>query len=217
MNNKIKSFPLAITAIALFSVSIAAQNARSLPPQGAPEVVSTAASAASNDVLANELTQLRKTLQTLNSRLRDLNPTALAPNAKAESAEDRQKKILKSLEILNSAEQRAELLRKQLIDSVEKENTLRSRAIQIEEDMRPENIERNLNASGSGTRAPEYRDARRRSLEAERAGLRSLLGQLEQSRSRLEDDVRQADILVGRLRQRVLPLIEREVEVLTAN
>jgi TolA-binding protein len=219
MNNKIKSFPFAVFAVALFSVSGAAQNARPLPPSSAPEVVSTAnISANPTDVLANELTQLRKTLQTLNSRLRDLNPTALAPaNAKAETPEDRQKKILKSLEILNSAEQRAELLRKQLVDAVEKENSLRARVIQIEEDLRPENIERNLNVSGAGTRAPEYRDARRRSLEGERSGLRSLLGQIEFSRSRLEDDVRQADILVNRLRQRVLPLIEREVEVLTGN
>jgi hypothetical protein len=221
MNNRIKFLPLAVFAAvifagALFSVSASAQNNKTVPPANSPEIIN-AISANPTDVLANELAQLRKTLQSLNSRLRDLNPNSLTPNAKTETAEDRQKKILKSLDILNSAEQRAELLRKQLVESVEKENSIRTRVIQLEEDMRPENVERNLNAVGLGTRAPEQRDARRRSLENERAGLRTLLVQIENSRSRLEEDVRQADTLVVRLRLRVLPLIEREVEVLTSN
>jgi hypothetical protein len=221
MNNRIKFLPLAVFAAvifsgALFSVSASAQNNKTAPPVNSQEIVN-AISANPTDVLANELAQLRKTLQSLNSRLRDLNPNSLTPSAKTETTEDRQKKILKSLDILNSAEQRAELLRKQLVESVEKENSIRTRVIQLEEDMRPENVERNLNAVGLGTRAPEQRDARRRSLENERAGLRNLLSQIEQSRARLEEDVRQADTLVVRLRQRVLPLIEREVEVLTSN
>ncbi|HEX9928990.1 MAG TPA: hypothetical protein VGB02_10690 [Pyrinomonadaceae bacterium] len=221
MNNRIKFLPLAVFASvifsgALFSVSASAQNNKTVPPVNSQEIVNSI-SANPTDVLANELAQLRKTLQSLNSRLRDLNPNSLTPSAKTETAEDRQKKILKSLDILNSAEQRAELLRKQLVESVEKENSIRTRVIQLEEDLRPENIDRNINSAAFGTRAPEQRDARRRSLENERAGLRNLLAQIEHSRARLEEDVRQADTLVVRLRLRVLPLIEREVEVLTSN
>lgn len=218
MNNRIKFLSLTTAAVAVFSISAAAQNPRGAEQQMRavePAVVATAANP--TDALTSELTQLRKTLQSLNTRLRDLNPNALAPNAKTETPEDRQKKILKSLEILNGAEQRAESLRKQLVEAVEKENAIRARAIQVEEDLRPENVDRTLNAVAMGTRAPEQRDARRRSLEGERDGLRNLLAQIQQSRVRLEDDVRQADHLVVRLRQRVLPLIEREVEVLTAN
>lgn len=215
MNNRIKYFPLAVFACALAFVSPAfAQNNKIAAPVQAPEIVPVA-SVNPSEVLASELAQLRKTLQSLNSRLRDLNPNVLTPTAKTETADDRQKKILKSLEIMSGAEQRAELLRRQLVESVEKETSIRTRLIQLEEDMRPENIERNLNSFGTGTRAPEMRDARRRSLENERAGLRNLLQQIEQSRARLEDDVRQADLLVVRIRQRVLPLIEREVDVLT--
>lgn len=218
MNNRINFSPLAVFGILIFTaaflcVSARAQNNKSVPPVNTAEIIS----ANPTDALTNELAQLRKTLQSLNSRLRDLNPNSLAQNPKTETPEDRQKKILKSLEIMSSAEQRAENLRKLLIESVEKENALRTRVIQIEEDMRPENIDRSVNSLAIGTRAPEQRDARRRSLESERDGLRNLLVQIQQSRSRLEDDVRQADVLVGRLRQRVLPLIEREVEVLTSN
>ena len=215
MNNRINLFPLAAFSFALAFVSPAfSQINKTAAPVQTPEIVA-AASANSNDVLASELAQLRKTLQSLNSRLRDLNPNVLAAAPKTETADDRQKKILKSLEIMSGAKQRAELLRRQLVESVEKENSIRTRLIQLEEDMRPENIERNLNSFGTGTRAPEMRDARRRSLENERSGLRNLLQQIEQSRARLEDDVRQADLLVVRIRQRVLPLIEREVDVLT--
>jgi chromosome segregation ATPase len=219
MNKPIKFLPLAVFAAGVFSVSAFAQSNRTVEPIAAATNAPAGANVVLNstDVLSNELAQLRKTLQSLNSRLRDLNPNSLTPGAKIETVEDRQKKILKSLEILNSSEQRAELLRRQLVESVEKETSIRSRVIGLEEEMRPENIERNMNSNLSGsTRAPEQRDARRRSLENERNGLRSLLGQIEQSRQRLEDDLRNADQLVVRLRQRVLPLIEREVDNLTS-
>lgn len=216
MKNRIKFLPLAVFAASIFSVSASAQNNKTVQPVNQPEVVS-AISANPSDALANELSLLRKTLQSLNTRLRDLNPNSLVQNPKTETFEDPQKKILKSLELLNTSEQRAELLRKQLVESVEKENSIRARVIQLEEDMRPENVERNLSAVSLGTRAPEQREARRRSLENERDGLRNLLVQIQPSRVRLEDDVRQADQLVFKLRQRVLPLIEREVEVLTSN
>ena len=218
MNKPIKFLPLAVFAVGIFSASTFAQNNRTVEPIAAATNAPVGANAVLNstDVLSNELAQLRKTLQSLNSCLRDLNPNSLMPAAKTETVEDRQKKILKSLEILNSSEQRAELLRKQLVESVEKETSIRSRVIGLEEEMRPENIERNMNSNLSGsTRAPEQRDARRRGLENERNGLRNLLSQIEQSRQRLEDDLRNADGLVIRLRQRVLPLIEREVDNLT--
>lgn len=220
MNNRIKLALLA-ALVAVFSVPVFAQSSskRVEARAAATSAPETAAVSGANptDQLASELSGLRKTLQTLNNRLRDLNPLAVTGESKTETADDRQKRILKSIEILNGAEQRAENLRKQLIDAVEKETSIRSRVIQLEEDMRPENVDRNLNAVGLGTRAPEMRDARRRSLENERDGLRNLLSQIQQSRQRLEQDVQQADQLVVKLRQRVLPLIDREVDILTSN
>jgi len=43
------------------------------------------------------------------------------------------------------------------------------------------------------------------------------LNQTTSSRIRLEEDVRQADSLVTKLRQRLLPLIEKEIEKITPN
>ncbi len=79
--------------------------------------------------------------------------------------------------------------------------------------MRPENIERSLNSIGT-TRTVELRDARRRTLENERKGIDVLLGQVIQNRQRLEEDVRQADLLVTKLRLRLMPLIDKEIDKL---
>jgi hypothetical protein len=72
--------------------------------------------------------------------------------------------------------------------------------------------------SGIGTtRTAELRDARRRVLENERKGVESLLSLSTQDRLRLEEDVRQADQMVARIRQRLFPLIDKEIEKINPN
>jgi hypothetical protein len=63
-----------------------------------------------------------------------------------------------------------------------------------------------------GTRTAEMRDTRRRVLENDKKGVDNLLSVTTQSRLRLEEDVRQADLLVTKLRQRLFPLIDKEIE-----
>lgn len=168
----------------------------------------------STDVLSGEIVNLRKSLQTLNKRLGEIGEKLFA-SAPKEASVGNQNRILLNLDVLTRAEQRAEVLRRQLIELSEKETQMKTRGVLNEEDMRPESIDRTLTTAGS-TRAPELRDARRRVLENERDGLRALLAQVQQSRSRLENDVREADALVTRLRQRILPIIERELQNLDA-
>jgi len=120
------------------------------------------------------------------------------------------------MELLARAEERAGILRKQLVETIEKEMSYKSRLAQIEEDIRPENVERALSGIGT-TRTAEMREVRRRSLDIEKRGLEGLLVLATQNRGRLDDDVRQADALVSRLRQRLLPLIDKEVEKISPN
>jgi len=153
----------------------------------------------------------------LNARLLEIANKALAGDAnQSGSANDKQNRISQNLALLTQAEQRAEGLRKQLLELVEKEALYKSRLVQIDEDMRPESIERALNPYGT-TRTAEMRDTRRRVLENDRKGYESLLNLTTQSRIRLEDDVKQADFLVSRLRQRVLPSIDKEIEKINPN
>ncbi len=141
----------------------------------------------------------------------------LTPDAKQnDSSSNSLKRISTNLDLLTRTEERAGVLRKQLIESIEKETALKSRLTQIDEEMRPENIERTMSGIGT-TRTAELRDTRRRVLENERKGLESLLLLSTQGRLRLEEDVRQADQLVSRIRQRLFPLIDREIEKINPN
>jgi hypothetical protein len=136
----------------------------------------------------------------------------LAPDKKNEDKSiETVKKVATGLDLLAHAEERAEVLRKQLIELIEKETAYKSRMTQFDEDLRPENIERSMVGIG-GTRTAEMRDTRRRVLENDKKGIDNLLSVTVQSRIRLEEDVRQADQLVTRLRQRLFPLIEREID-----
>jgi hypothetical protein len=221
MTMQVRGFPVAACVVVLFSIQSFAQTSEprqaNSTAQTQEQLPTLPPNANSLDIVANEMGLLRKSVQTLNTRLREISEKVLAPDSKeSSSANDKQKSIAANLNLLTLAEQRAELLRKELFELIEKETSLKSRLVQLDEDMRPENIERAMNLVGS-TRAAEMRDARRRILENERKGVDSLLSQITQSRIRLEDDVRQADALVSRLRQRILPLIDKEIEKINPN
>jgi hypothetical protein len=194
-------FVLLICLVSFLSLTSRAQRAASQEP-----------SAASADPIANELGLLRKSLQTLNSRLQVISDGLLAPDTKSEAeSKERLKRISTNFDLLTRAEERAEILRKQLIELIEKETQFKMRLAQLEEDIRPENIERTLSTYGT-TRTVEIRETRRRVLENEKRGVESLLQITSQSRLRLEEDVRQADQLVSKLRQRLFPMIDKEIE-----
>ena len=189
--------PLLLLCLALFSLPAFAQT---------PQNTNAA------DPLTNEVAALRKSLQTLNSRLQAISEELLAPDKKeGGDSISKVKQVTIYLDLLTHAEERAEVLRKQLIELIEKETTYRTRMTQFEEDLRPENIERSMAGIGT-TRTAEMRDTRRRVLETDRRGVDSLLNVTVQSRMRLEEDVRQADLLVAKLRQRLFPLIDKEIE-----
>jgi prefoldin subunit 5 len=165
--------------------------------------------------VAKQIGMLRQSVQSLDATLNDIADKLIPVFTKEKDAPaDTQKRISSSFTLLTQAEQRAEMLRRQLLELVEKETLYRTRITQLEEDMRPENVERTLNAYGT-TRTAELRDTRRRVLETDRRGYQSLLTLTTESRTRLEEEVRQADALVQRLRQRLNPLIEKEIDKLT--
>ncbi|HEX8500155.1 MAG TPA: hypothetical protein VF659_06140 [Pyrinomonadaceae bacterium] len=216
MTKRVSFFPAATCAVALFGASASAQTPerRPAPQAQEPQVVGTAPA----DPVANEISLLRKSLQTLNARLREISEKLFPAEAGAakpgESPDDRQKRISQNLELLSRTEQRAEVMRRQLLELTEKETTYKNRLVQLDEDMRPDSIDRSVMMVGSlgSTRTSDLRDTRRRVLDNERKGVESLYNQTAASRARLEEDVRQADLLVARLRMRLLPLIEKEID-----
>lgn len=91
-----------------------------------------------------------------------------------------------------SAARTVETLRAQLLDAQAKEAELQARERQLDEDLKPDNIERSLAGIGS-TRPEELRESRRRQLAIERDGVRAQLKLVATSRERLESVIRTAE------------------------
>ena len=118
---------------------------------------------------------------------------------KKEDYDQKQKRLSLNLDILTKAEQRAETLRKQSFELMEKENSIRTRLDQIESDLRPESIDRQVAFAGS-LRPEDLRAARKRSLEAERTNQQNLMAEVQRTRTAVDANVLKADQLVDRLR-----------------
>ena len=91
-----------------------------------------------------------------------------------------------------STQERAARLRAQLTDLQAQQADLQSRLAQLDEDIKPENIERSLAGIGS-THPEDLREARRRQLEIQRKGIQSQLDNLATTRERLVAAIATAD------------------------
>jgi len=74
------------------------------------------------------------------------------------------------------------------------EEALRGRVQDLNEALKPENIERSLAGVGS-TRPEELRESRRRQLTIERDGVQAQLNTLEAGKQRLETALQNAEVL----------------------
>ena len=92
-----------------------------------------------------------------------------------------------------SSPERAASLRAQLVDVQAKQGELQLQLQQLEEDLKPENIEHSLAGVGS-THPEDLREARRRQLEGQKKGVQSQLDSLAATRIRLEAAIARADV-----------------------
>lgn len=121
--------------------------------------------------------------------------------------DEKQKRLLLNLDILNRAEQRSESLRKQLFDLMEKENTIKTRLDLIEMNLRPEAIDREVAFAGS-LRPEDLRALKKKQLEIERTNLQALMTEVQKSRTLLDQNLQKSDLLVEKLRQK----LEKEID-----
>ncbi|MFN2531150.1 MAG: hypothetical protein ABR555_07630, partial [Pyrinomonadaceae bacterium] len=91
-----------------------------------------------------------------------------------------------------TARERAANLRVQLAEVEAKQTELQDRIAQINEDIKPENIEKSLAGVGS-TKPEELREQRRRQLEIQQKSIQSQLDLVVTSHSRLEKGIADAD------------------------
>src|SRR6185369_10461545 len=103
-----------------------------------------------------------------------------------------------------SAAEQVEKYKAQLLEVQGKEDALRTRLAQLDEAIKPENIERSLAGVGS-TRPEELREARRKQLQIERDSIAAQLRVLDTSRARLEAAILDADARAYQESARVAP------------
>jgi hypothetical protein len=109
---------------------------------------------------------------------------------------------LLDMERLTRAEQRAESVRAQMLDTESKLADLQARMDEVDYSLKPENIDRSIAGYGS-VHPEEARDARRRQLEKEKARLQAQINLLENSRTRLQASLSTAETEVDLLRRRI--------------
>lgn len=142
-------------------------------------------------------------LDRITRRLNELNrQIAAMESSRRNEYDDRQRRLMMNLDILTRAEQRAETLRRQLFELIEKENSTKTRLEQLEFDMRPESVDRAVAFAGT-LRPEELRELRRKNLDVEKRNLQSLLTEIQKTRTNLEMNVEKADQLVEKLRSKL--------------
>jgi hypothetical protein len=150
---------------------------------------------------ADEPMRTGSTVDELDQRLR-----SLEGNRKNDS-DEKQRRLALNLDILTKAEQRVESLRKQFYDMIEKEGKIQERLDTIELDIRPDSIERNVAFAGS-LKPEVLREARQKTLAAERTKLQTLLAEVQKNKANLDQNILRADSLVERLRIK----LEKEID-----
>jgi len=138
--------------------------------------------------------QLRKTVQQL---------TADVDQLRRKVADlDKYRQIDYLRDLLRKEEQRAEALQAQIQDLLEKEAPLQTRIDQLDDQLRPENIDQALAGVGS-LRPEEAKEALRRRLSNEKRRVQAQLDLLHQSQARLQASLATADASIQRLRLRL--------------
>ncbi|MFN6963333.1 MAG: hypothetical protein ACK4S4_06150 [Pyrinomonadaceae bacterium] len=189
------------------------------PPAGDASVVSRADEYQENSVIVDPSAQPAGAASTVSPtddanarRIKDIQSRVKRlESAKPSDEAERQRALAANLDILTKAEQRAESMRRQRFELIEKQNAIQSRLDQIEIDIRPEMIERQAAMAGS-LRPEELREARRRSLESERRNLQTLLTDITAARAKLELNLQRAEALVDKLRDKLDVEIDAAIE-----
>lgn len=104
--------------------------------------------------------------------------------------------------LLVGEEQRAEALQARLRENLERQILLQARLEQVNNQLKPENIERMFLGIGL-VRPEEARDSVRRRLDIEKQGILAQLELLRQERSRFQAALATTDVAIQRLRLRL--------------
>ena len=176
--------------ILIFAGVIAVILVSSLSICHAQEATTTAPLSDTTKQAAGDLAQMRKLIKTLRSENELLRTqlAALERRLKNQSIRDR----------MTQEEQRAENLEEQLFSIAKEEANLQTQLEEVNEQLRPENIEQ-LQIMGS-LRPEEVRESTRRKLTNKQTRIQAQIQLLQQNRARIHSSISVTDMLIQNLR-----------------
>jgi hypothetical protein len=206
MNLRKVIFSVVFTAgSAAASFAQANQIPESFPNGVQPPV---AQSSAQVETLVRETARISKTLSELNARLKNFAETFSSNQGLKLS--DKQQRLLAAFEYLNRAEQRLANLQTLRITLSERQTAARMRLAQNENESRAESVNRGVAVRGT-TDAEEARESRRRALERQRLEIVALINEIQTSLDSAGNEIRETEIFLRGIRQRIFPEIEKEL------
>ena len=156
--------------------------------------------------ISTEISKISKSLDDLNKKLGTFSETFNSNQGLRLT--EKQQRLLFAFEMLNRAETRLSTLQLLKVQLADREATTKRKIAQIEDQLRPENVDRTL----SGTLDAEaVRSARRRTLQNERNDLSKLLYDIQNSISDTDSEIVQTQLFLRRIRQQIFPGIEKEL------
>lgn len=135
------------------------------------------------------------------------NRIATMESMKKGDPDEKQKRLLLNLDILNRAEQRSESLRKQLFELMEKESNIKAKLDMIEVNLRPEAIDREVAFAGT-LRPEDLRAMKKKQLEVEKNNLTNIMIEVQKTRTVLDQNLQRSDQMVEKLRVK----LDKEVD-----
>ncbi len=174
--------------------------------EGTEKIISTADENANPTEAAEEGTQPKKKVTksndvTMQQTIDSLSNQVNRLNDRLSQMQENERSLI-DMERLTRAEQRAESVRAQMLDTETKLADLQTRMDQVNYDLEPENIDRSM--AGYGSVHPENaREARRHQLENEKTRLQAQITLLENSRTRLQASLTTAETEVDQIRRRM--------------
>ena len=148
----------------------------------------------SNSAQSEDPEAMKKTIRGLSNQVDKLSDKLNEMQASQASMVD--------LERLSRAEQRSSQLRTELREVQGKKADLEAHVEQVENDLKPENIERAVAGYGT-TRPEELRAQRQKQLENDRTRSRQQIDQLAASEGRIQQAIATSDVEIDRLQKKL--------------
>lgn len=198
---------LILVAIFSSSVSVFAQAVRVTPPPE-PNAQPVYRSVEPMENIANDVARMARSVEQLNKNWTTFIGTFTTNQGL--QLDDRQRKLILALEVLNRLEASLANMQKLRLDLTERQSRFRINLATVTDDLQPQSVDRYVALRGT-TDAEGLRDIRRGALEKERRELSQVLSEITRELYATEADLRRTEQQVRTLRAQVFGEAERQL------